>query len=106
MSEFKNLVQWVKNEKTGKSRTIKLGYAKEDNKGKLRITMDSLPVPRKNNFGEYSIELCLEEPYNPDGASRGPGRDQYGVKTKPTGGGGFPDADYGTKPEDDDDTPF
>lgn len=71
MSDIKNVCQWVKNEKTGKSRTIKLGYAKEDNKGKLRITLDSLPVPRKNNFGDYSIELCLEEPYNQDGGGGG-----------------------------------
>lgn len=56
MSEFQDVGQFHKNDKTGKWRFQRLGYAKRNDKGGLDIYLDALPIS-----GPYGVRMVVTE---------------------------------------------
>ena len=70
MSEYKDVIQFQPKPNGDGFNVQKLGYAKEDNSGRLRVRLTALPVPVKNRFDEYTVELVISEPRERDGGNR------------------------------------
>lgn len=94
MSDYLDVVQFKKNERTGKWRRINLGYAKKNDKGQLDVYLDALPMP--DSEGSCRITIAKREERQQGGDSRQSGGTAYGGTT---GGAGDVDDEIPFAPE-------
>jgi len=59
MSDYLDVVQFKKNERTGKWRRTNLGYAKKNDKGQIDVYLDALPMP--DSEGSCRITIAKRE---------------------------------------------
>lgn len=82
-----------------KTQWLRVGVAFENDRGGFDIQLDAAPLPEADRKNEGQMIIRLKAfPADQDG-QRGGG----GGRTQ---GGGFNDADYGSKPDESDDLPF
>lgn len=67
MTEFMDVGQFHENERTGKWRFQKLGYAKRNDSGGIDVYLDALPIP-----GKYGVRMVVQPQRERDGQFQSP----------------------------------